>query len=819
MNRRNFTNEFNLIFDYITENLLKEYPSDKITSAYFIIAILEVNDNFANKVLSKFLMTNQIQELIEKCFAQLSLNNLTLNKKNNEDIINNSEIITSILNEVGNKQKPLNTGILLKYLIENDQFTIDLFKEYTSLIRHIKNTINDKNEEINNAVPKKHEKKNKENKSTSLDINSSLRKQKFEMNDVEKYFLNINKLASEGKIEKCIGNENVINSILRILLKKKNNNVILVGEHGVGKTTTIKHISNMIVEKTVPKPFLDKILMEINFNTLLSGIIYRGTLESRIKSIITDAKKKGKYLFFIDDIDILFENSHYSENDIESLLNIIVNEDKIQLILNCSTNGYSKINSNFKNLFKKIHKIELEEPTEKTTFEIINNIKEKYEIFHNVKYTKEAINNCIHLCKRYLNEYCLPEIVIDILDEIGADNSLNEEDTDEIKSIYNNLNNIIIEKEKINKSLNKKYDRIDELTKKEIKLKSLLSLTQKTNELNKKPKIINDEDINNFISKKINIPLAQIRQEEKTKLKNINNILKSIIIGQDEAVDEVCKVIKRQRVGLSNPNKPSVLMFTGTTGTGKTYLAKKLAEKIFGNEKYLVRLDMSEYSDKMAASKLIGSSAGYVGYDNGGILTEAIKKNKYCVLLLDECEKADESVFNMFLQVFDEGRLTDNKGIVVDFKNTIIIMTSNIGAQEVSERRGGIGFQQSNTDINIFNKTIYDKAIKRYFKPEFINRIDKIVFFKTLNNEDFKKIISIEINKVNNKLKEIGYSLHNDVYEPLITKIINNISNKSEYGARPILREIQNLLEDKIVELLVNSKIKKGHKFRYKELI
>ena len=815
--KRKPTTELLLVFKYIIDNLLKEYPSDKVTSPYFIIAFLEADNNIANKILSKFLMNNQIQYINEQCFKYLSINSISLCENVNEDIITNSDIIQGVINET-DKQIQLNSGMLLKYLIENDDFVSQLFKSFGTMVKHIKSAVDNENTELTNNAPKKHEKKNKEENDLKK-TNSLWKNKKTETNEVERLLVNINKLASSGKIDEYIGGEEKIDSILRILLKKKNNNAIIVGDEGAGKTTLIKHISNMIVNGTIPKPFLNKVLMEVKFDSLLSGMIYKGSFETRIKMIIEDAKKQGCYILFIDDIDSLLENSRYGENDANILLDSLVNEDKIQLILTCSSSGYSKFCSNNKNLSKKIHKIDIDAPSEELTYDILNSIKEKYELFHNVKFTEEALKNCIRLCKHYFNDYSLPQIVTEIIDEIGADVALKTEDSNEIKTLNESIDKVLKEKEELNKSTVKEYDKIDELTKKEIKLKSLLSLAQKTDEINKTPKIIEASDIDAFMSKKINIPLSQVKQEERDKLKNINNILKAIVIGQDEAVDDVCQVIKRQRMGLSNPNKPSVLMFTGTTGTGKTYLAKKVAEKIFGNEKYLVRLDMSEYSDKMAASKLIGSSAGYIGYENGGILTEAIKKNKYCVLLLDECEKADESVFNMFLQVFDEGRLTDNKGTTVDFKNVIIIMTSNVGAQEVSERQGGIGFKHSETDINTFNKGIYDRAIKRQFKPEFINRIDKIVFFKTLCGEDLKKIVRMEIEKVDKKLTDIGYSLHNDVYEPIIEKIINNITDKTEYGARPILREIQRVLEDKIVDLLINSNIKKGHKFKYKELI
>ena len=807
-NQKKYSNEIKLIFNYINDNLLTEYPTEQVTSDYFIIAIIETDENIANKVLSKYLMREQMQNVVEQCYAQMASVSKCMSKHVDENLIFKSNIINSI------SDTNIDSKMLLHQLFIVDDFTKKLFKQYGITTKHIEKEV-----ETFGELPKKHEKKKKAVGNLNEKIKSSLKPKKIDNNEVDKHLIDINKLSQENKVDEYIGNDNIINSIIRICLKKQNNNIILTGENGVGKTSLVKHIANMINNGQVPKSFSNKKLMEINFSSLISGMMFKGAFESRVKNIIADAARNGNYIFFIDDINLLLEGAQYGNNDAEVLINNIINNDKICFIATCSTKGFSKLSTNYTKICKNLQRIELPEPDEALSIQILKKVKEKYELYHDVIYTDDALKTCIQICKRYYSDQCGLTTAIDILDEIGVDQSMKEKDSEEIKKLTNDINDILIQKKIISlNSDNKNYDEIDALTKKEIKLKSLLSLAIKSHDFNKKSKVINKKDICKFISSKIGIPLTQIEKNDKEKLKSLNENLKSIVIGQDEAIDAVCKVVKKQRLGLSNPNKPAVLLFTGSTGTGKTYLAKKLAEKVFGDEKYLVRFDMSEYSDKMASSKLIGSSAGYIGYENGGLLTEAIKNNKYCVLLLDECEKADESVFNMFLQIFDEGRLTDNKGVLVDFKNVIIIMTSNTGAQEVSERGGGVGFHKDEKSIVDFEKSIYEKAIKRKFKPEFINRIDKIVYFNRLTTNNLKDIIKIEIDKINAKLKTIGYSLNKNVYEPTIERIINNVSLNTEYGARYIIRELQTIIEDKITDLIIETNIKKGHIFEYDEL-
>ena len=817
-----FSKELNDVVNYIETNIYIEYPCDKLDSTYYVISVIENIDSIAYKILSKNLMESQLMEIRDKCYEKLASSQQQLvNCKFDFTDIVNDDVMENITDNY-NDFEELNSGMVFGSLLKLDSFLIKLFKSYGVTYKHFKSNVIEEYIAINktstDAKDNGFKKSNKKDTfAASTKSNTSLIKYT-EANEVERYLVNINALCIANKVDTVIGNEEIINNVFRILTKKNNNNVIIVGDSGVGKTATVRYIAKMINEENVPETYKDKILSEINFSTLISGMLYKGAFEARLKAIVEDAKKIGKYIFFIDDIDRLIENPRYAEGDVDILLNSVLNENRIRFICTSSVKGYSKLISNYPNFVKKLSKIDMEECNDKLALDILVQSKEKYEQYHEVIYPQKVLKTCIDICRKHFPKVKLPCSALDLIDEVGATASLVVKENIVLKELNKQLIDIETQKDILNSNSNKDYDKIDELTKKEIKLKALIAVTKKSDKLNKEPTVITEKNIFDIVSKKIGINVAELNKTEKIKLKNINNDLKSVVIGQDTAVDTVCQIVKRQKIGLSNPQKPSVLMFTGTTGTGKTYLAKKLAEKIYGDEKHLVRLDMSEYADKMSVSKLVGASSGYIGYNDTPVLFEAYNKMKHFVLLLDECEKADESVFNVFLQVFDEGRLTNNKGETIDLKNIIVILTSNVGAKEVSERNGGIGFTTNVNDKNSFEESLFKKAIKHHFKPEFINRIDSIIYFNKLNDEDLKKIIKLQIGVTDNKLKKIGYSLDKDIYDTLTKEVLKNISDKKEYGARPILREIENLLENKITDILIDKNIKKGYCFKYSDI-
>mgnify|MGYP003532372887 CR=1 FL=1 len=431
-----------------------------------------------------------------------------------------------------------------------------------------------------------------------------------------------------------------------------------------------------------------------------------------------------------------------------------------------------------------------------------------YENFHNVVYSDSIIRKIVELSTRYITDRCLPDSAIDVMDLTGANARLLNKEPEEIKLEKKRL--VVIEGEKEEAMNNGNFEKLEDLTNEENVIKKDIVEYKRNLKSNNNPKTIIDENIvSSTISEMTGIPISRLSINEKEKIAHIDDILKKSVIGQDEAIEAICRVIKRNKVGLGDKTKTMAnLLLGGGSGVGKTLIAKKLAEEIFGDEKALVRIDMSEYSEKNSVAKLTGAAPGYIGYDNGGQLTEAIKNKQHCVLLLDEIEKADQEVYNLFLQLFDEGRLTDSAGQVVNFKNVIVLMTSNIGARQAAEFGGGIGFA-TNEEAN--KKSIIEKELKKKFSPEFLNRIDKIVYFNNLTDENLKTIVRLEIDKLAKRIDELGYGFHYE--DSLVDYIHSKAIKEKEFGARPIIRLVQNLIEDKITDVMLENNYEKGYVF------
>ena len=842
MAEKKFTNELKQTFDYIKNTILKEYDCDKISTEYFILSILENEYSIGNKVLSKVMLHDSIENSKVHFYQWLSQNAKSFGGKKEYDDIFEKSIKKAKTLATEQKSKTINSGHVLLSIFSNNininkyfrgigvtigQINTQVLEETNNIIEEERKLNEDK---FINETPVKHIKKPKVKEQVNtletivddghdmvITTAISQHTNKLPIGECEKYFTNLNDKAASLQIDKLYGNDKIYNEIFSTLAKRNKNNAIIVGKSGVGKTDTVKNLANLIVSGNVPKNFKDKILVEVNFSALFSGTAMRGTFEARMKSIISDARLKGNYIFFIDSISSVL-SSNFNESDLKAFIESVMKERNIMLICTCSEKGYTKEISDYPEWERYFEKINLEEPNDKDCIEILKYHASKLEYFHNVKYDENVFDVCMKYSKRYITERSLPDSAIDILDKTGAKLSLTEVENDNIKIAREKLFKIKQEKEQLKHSSSKRdYNKIDKLEKEEIELQSILDLAIKSYNLEKQPVIVTENDIKECIAEKTGIELKNMSIDDKEKLKGLNDRIKSIVIGQDEAVDTVCKAIKRQRVGISNPNKPIVFLMAGSTGVGKSYLAKTIAKEIFGSEKKLVRLDMAEYSTAMGTSSLIGSGKGYIGFESGGILTEAIKKKKHCVLLLDEIEKAHEEVHNLFLTLFDEGRLTDNKGVTVDFKNVIIIMTSNIGAKELEERGNGIGFVKNTEELK---KEIIEKEIKKKFKPEFINRIDKIVYFNKLTDKNLEDIIKLEINKLRKRLEDIGYGLEENIESTKIfDTIFNNIKEKKNQGARPIIREIQIQMEDKITDWLIDKSLEKGYVFKGTDLM
>lgn len=612
------------------------------------------------------------------------------------------------------------------------------------------------------------------------------------------YCTNLNKLAKGNQIDNIVGREKEIRDIIQILNRRKSNNVIIVGDAGVGKTAIVEGLAKKIVNNEVPALMNNKIIFKLSFSSMTAGTQFRGMMEERVKNLMDKLKKMQNAILFIDDIQSLPKSDRDGgESTSVNLLADILSDSNVQIIVTTNYSGYRSIFENNNSFSSKFQKINLEKPSKEECINIIQQTLPAYEKYHEVKYDAHIPELCVLLADRYITERTLPTSALDLIDEVGSYKRLGLNSFNELNGKREKKTSLLKEKDLLIKE-----DKIDESKKINEEIsnleKEIAHLLAEHDD--KKNNIVSSDDVYKILSEKTGIPINKLSVAERKGLKNIEEVLKKDIIGQDEAIEIISRAIKRNRVGLSSPNKPILTcMCIGKSGCGKTLLAKKIAAEVFGDEKYLVRFDMSEYADKTSVNKLIGSSAGYVGYENGGLLTEAIKKRKYAVLLIDEIEKANEDVFNLFLQVLDEGFLSDNNGRKVDFKNTIIILTSNVGTKRASADHG-LGFDNSENDNY---KQIVEKELKNKFPPEFINRLDEVVYFNTLTDDNLKNIIKLEISKLNKKLNDNKQSL---VYtDTVIDYLLKIVTKEKDYGARPIIRAIQNEMENKIIDLLMEN--------------
>lgn len=619
------------------------------------------------------------------------------------------------------------------------------------------------------------------------------------------YCTNLNKCAENGEIDTLVGREEEIEKIYKIFNRKKSNNALLIGNSGVGKTAIVEGLAKRIVENNVPHFLYGKTIYRLNIGELMASTQFRGMFEERMNTMIKNLKNSKNSILFIDDIHLAI-NDKKSDFDLAGMLMEILTSGDVQIIATTTYRGYKTCFENNTNLARRFQKITVDAPNDEYSLKILMGIKPAYEKFHGVVYTKEAIRECVRLSKEYVTDRNLPTSAIDIMDEAGATSKYGVHETPEIKELKNELSLMNADKDSLIRA--DEVDSAEELAK-GIEDKRLELAKLEDAEATKATKIIvGVNEIYKAISEHTNIPISRISTSEKKIISNIDNVLKERIIGQDEAIEKITRAIKRSKVGLHPSNRPlGSFLCIGNTGCGKTLMAKMIAKEVFGDEKFLVRFDMSEYADKTSVNKLIGSAAGYIGFEQGGLLTEKIKSQKHAVLLVDEIEKAHDEVYNLFLQILDEGCLTDNTGQKVDFRNTIIILTSNIGAKEAALNKG-IGF---NVDDNANKRSIIEKSLKNKFPPEFINRLDDIVYFNTLTEENLKEITRIELGKLNSRMKITGNSIIYD--NNLIEYLYNLIKEQKEYGARPIGRIIQNEVENKITDILLENDYE-NHEFK-----
>lgn len=823
-----FSEELKGVFKFLEETILREHPTTTVTTPYLLLSILSMRDTKAYSVMERMATSASLDMIYMSLLEEIHKSELSTMRPNRKYQIHPE--LSKIFDDADETRKlmgeeKITTNHVILSILKGDSPFRKLFEnigiDYTNFLS--KTLDNDPS----------HQQKNMEN--MLKDVFNLPQDAKIEMvtnvlpgipgmpggnpfgipqpgpqggrktSALTQFCTNLNEEAKAGKIDKLIGRDFEINKIFRVLGRRKKNNVLLLGDGGVGKTAIVNGIAQLIVDGNAPKSLASKEIYSLDMTAIIAGTQFRGMLEDRFKSLFNEIKKNKNIILFIDDIHQIV-NEGKNDMDISEMVNKAMSNGDAQVI-GCTTYKlYKKAIEDNTSLDRKFQKINVDPETIENSITILNELKGYYEDYHHVKYEDDAIKNCVILANKYIPERLLPDSALDIIDEAGSYVSSCAKESEEITYLKKTINATETEKRK-----KISEDDVNAVAECEAKLDSLrvkLIEAERNYKKERESVVINNDNIYQIVSEKTGIPISKLSTDEKKSLAHIDEEIKKAVIGQDEAVDSICQAIKRSRVGLSNKNKPVSVLAIGSTGCGKTLLAKTIAKEVFGKEKYLVRFDMSEYSDKTAVSKLIGTGAGYVGYDNGGLLTEAIKKNKYCVLLCDEIEKADPEIYNVFLQIMDDGRVTDNTGKVVDCKNLILIFTSNVGTKEAMENGNMIGFVNPGTDEH--KKNILRKELKSKFAPEFINRIDDIIYFNTLTDDNLRIITKLELNKTVKKLEEIGCEL--TYGEDVVNYILDKISTEKEYGARPIMRVIQEEIENQITDFILETE---GSNFKF----
>jgi len=622
----------------------------------------------------------------------------------------------------------------------------------------------------------------------------------------------LTEMAEEGKLDPVVGREKEIERVSQILSRRKKNNPLLIGEPGVGKSAIAEGLALRIIQKKVSRILFNKRVVTLDLASLVAGTKYRGQFEERMKAVMNELEKNDDIILFIDEIHtIVGAGGATGSLDASNMLKPALSRGEIQCIGATTLDEYRQHIEKDGALERRFQKVIVEPTSVNDTILILNNIKGKYEDHHNVTYTPEAIEACVKLTDRYMSERFLPDKAIDALDEAGSRVHITNIDVPkQILDLERLLEEVREQKNSVVKR--QKYEEAAKLRDDEKKLEKDLAIAQEQWEEDSKNNRIEvtEDNVADVVSMMTGIPVNRVAQTESNKLAKLPELLKGKVIGQDEAVMKIARSIQRNRTGLKDPNKPiGSFIFLGQTGVGKTQLAKVLARELFDSEDALVRIDMSEYMEKFAVSRLVGAPPGYVGYEEGGQLTEKVRRKPYCVVLLDEIEKAHPDIFNMMLQVLDDGYLTDSLGRKIDFKNTIIIMTSNVGARQLKDFGQGVGFgtaaKIAQADEN--SKSIIENALKKTFAPEFLNRIDDVIVFNALEKVDIDQIIELELVKLYARIKELGYNL---TLSDNAKAFIAEKGFDKQFGARPLKRAIQKYVEDSLAEEIISSKIESG---------
>lgn len=712
--------------------------------------------------------------------------------------------------------------LILGILKEKNNLAAEILEEnnitYSRMSDMVKSTTPDKNSNISNGFGYTDNEDDEEETlpggSSNVGKQTMGTQQAKSSNDtpvLDNFGVDMTRAASEGKLDPVIGRAKEIERISQILSRRKKNNPILIGEPGVGKSAIVEGLAQRIVERKTSRMLFDKRVIALDMTAVVAGTKYRGQFEERLRAIINELENNPNIIIFIDEIHtIVGAGSTPGSMDAANILKPALARGEIQCIGATTVDEYRKTIEKDGALERRFQKVLVEPTSAEDTYNILTNIKERYENHHNVTYTDEALQACVKLTDRYITDRCFPDKAIDAMDEVGARMHISNikvpKEIEEQELLIDTVN-----KEKNAAVKRQDFESAANLRDKEKELQAELARmkTEWEKSLAGNRQTVDEEEVAKVVSMISGVPMQRMQQDEWTRLKGMKHELTSRVIAQDNAIEKLTKAIQRSRVGLQNPNKPiGTFMFLGPTGVGKTLLAKELAKFMFGSADSLIRIDMSEYMEKFTVSRLVGAPPGYVGYEEGGQLTERVRRRPYSIVLLDEIEKAHTDVFNLLLQVMDEGRLTDSYGRTVDFRNTVLIMTSNVGTRELKDFGAGIGFaKDERAGSKEYSRSVIQKALNKRFAPEFINRIDEIINFDQLGLDAIVNIVDLELAQIVKRVTELGYNIE---LTPEAKKFLANKGYDIQYGARPLKRALQNYVEDEISGLLLDGALKTG---------
>lgn len=810
----NFSSQVKEIISFSREEALR-LGNDFIGTEHLLLGLIREGDNTAVRILKSFSVDlYELRKEIELAVKDktgkniANINSLPLTKQA-EKVIR-----VTVLEAKALKSPTVETEHLMLSILKNkeniatqilNQFDVDydLFRQELGMVKQ-----NDPRAEYQEENDDDFDEEKKYSQSKGRQQGATKSKTPV----LDNFGRDITKLAETGQLDPIIGREKEIERVSQILSRRKKNNPILIGEPGVGKTAIVEGLALRIVQRKVSRVLFDKRVISLDLAALVAGTKYRGQFEERMKAIMNELEKNRDVILFIDEIHTIVGAGGASGSlDASNIFKPALARGELQCIGASTLDEYRMYIEKDGALDRRFQKVMIDPPSVDDTIQILNNIKPKYEEYHNVNYDNESIEACVKLSDRYITDRLLPDKAIDVMDEVGARVHLKNINVPQnILDLEKKIEDIKLEKNRVVKS--QKFEEAAALRDTEKRLGEELEKAKAQWEEESKHKRypIGEEEIAEVISMMTGIPVKRMVEAETQKLKKMADEMRGMVIGQDEAISKVVKAIQRNRVGLKDPKKPiGTFIFLGPTGVGKTELARALARHMFDSEDALIRIDMSEYMEKFTVSRLIGAPPGYVGYEEGGQLTERVRRKPYSVILLDEIEKAHPDIYNILLQVLDDGQLTDGLGRKVDFKNTLIIMTSNIGVRQLKDFGEGVGFatQARLQNQDEANKAVIEKALKRTFSPEFLNRIDDVIIFNSLTKEDIFQIIDILMKGVMKRLSNLGFSLE------LTEDAKSFIADKGydqQFGARPLHRAIQKYLEDPLAEEILNMNIKAG---------